>query len=507
MIPRPAWQIIKQRLGRTPAGSVAAAHRAALHRLRGFIANHYPWMLDHFALVPISTMQWSSVVMGYGDSHVAFIDIEQANALELLLLRGFWGERPIISHVEYLIRAAEAFYDDGDLVLAAAVTERANARLAAYSADQGAGTFIPRPKYYDEQLVAILQAQLLLSFIAGHEVAHILQQAEDASSLTLFAWIGNRYQELRFDRSRDGPPRERFLLPETLQKFDDFGQPNGVATLGTKMGLRMHAMIERLTGELQADGFGLLAASHAAIETHISADTVFRVLFMALEYTEMLMMLRRLLPRLPRGMKRAAIAHEGPFLFARHMMLVRLVRGVREGEVSVPKSIRAFWRSLDPAVLRNYEILGSEGKLEQYSLRSAVAARGGIEVGLAGSLGKHVPAAERVEKLGPLVAGGLIVAEAHRGFGEAYFRAEEHFDWGGAEGEPDPVLLGFAHALQDMAELAATETRPKHHFTRASVLRNGSDSAFVEFLRSTRSQVFRMAINPDWMAGFEAMLR
>ncbi|MER9298642.1 hypothetical protein NKI38_19420 [Mesorhizobium sp. M0621] len=300
MIPRPAWQIIKQRLGRTPAGRVTASHRAALHRLRGFLANHYSWTLDHFALVPISTMQWSSVVMSYEGAHVAFIDIEQANALELLLLRGFWGERPIISHVEFLVRAAEALYDDGDLALAAAMTERANARLAAYSADQGAGSVVPRPKYFDEQLVAILEAQLLLSFIAGHEVAHILQQAEQAPSFEMFAWIANRYQELRFDNSSDGPKRERFLLPETLQKFDDNGRPNGVATLGSKMGRRMHAMIARLTGEIQADGLGLLAASDAAIEANISADTLFRILFMALEYTEMLMMLRRLLPSAPR---------------------------------------------------------------------------------------------------------------------------------------------------------------------------------------------------------------
>ncbi|RVD53574.1 MAG: hypothetical protein EOS30_12145 [Mesorhizobium sp.] len=505
MIPRPAWQTIKQHLGRTPAGRISASHRAAFHRLRGFLVNHYSWMLDHVALVPISTMQWSSVVMSHEGADVAFVDIEQANALELLLLRGFWGERPIISHVEFLIRAAEALYDDGDLALAAAMTERANARLHAYSVDQGAGTVVPRPKYLDPQLVKILEAQLLLNFIAGHEVAHILQQVEDASSFELFGWIASRYQELRFDKTGDGPARERFLLPETVQKFDANGRPNGVATLGIKMAQRMHVMTARLIGEIQADGLGLLVASNAAIGANISADTLFRILLMALEYTEMLMMLRRLLPRLPRGMKRAAIAHEGTNLFARQMMLGRLVRGICDGEPLAPEPIRAFWKSFDLAVLEDFEINGREGQLEQYGLRSAVVARGGIEVGLFGTLGQHVPAAEHVKKLGPL-AGGLIVAEAHRGFGEAYYRADEHFGWD-AEAKADPVLMGFAHALLDMAELAATETRPKYHFRRASVLRDGSDAAFVEFLRSTRSQVVRMEINPNWMAGFERMLR
>lgn len=37
------------------------------------------------------------------------------------------------------------------------------------------------------------------------------------------------------------------------------------------------------------------------------------------------------------------------------------------------------------------------------------------------------------------------------------------------------------------------------------MLRDGSDAAFVEFLRSTRSQVFRTEINPNWIAGFEEM--
>lgn len=505
MIPRQAWQAIKKRLGRTPAGRVTAAHRAALHRLRAFIAINYPQIIDHINLVPISTMQWSSVVMSHEGAHVAFIDIEQANALELLLIRGFWGERPIISHVEFLIRAAEALYDDGDLPLAAAMTERANERLAAYSATQGAGTVIPRPKYFDEELLAIIDARLLLSFITGHEIAHILQQTENVPPFEMFAWIADRYQELRFDKSGDGPARERFLFPEILQKFDDLGQPNGIATLGMKMVGRMPAMVARLTGEVQADGLGLVVSSSAAIKAKISADTLFRILCMTLEYTEMLIMLRRLLPRLPRGMRRAAIAHEGTNLFARQMMLVRLVRGIRDGETPVPEPIRAFWNTFDSVALEHFETLGRDGRLEQHSLRSAVVARGGIEVGLNGTLAQHVTAAERIKKLGP-AAGGLIVGEAHRGFDEAYFLAEKHFDWNG-KGEVDPVLMGFAHAFQDMSELAATEMRGKEQFSRASVLRDGNDEAFVEFLRSARSQIFRMEMNPDWKDGFEGMLR
>lgn len=263
----------------------------------------------------------------------------------------------------------------------------------------------------------------------------------------------------------------------------------------------------KLVGEVQADGLGLLAASDAAIRAKISAETLFRVLFMALEYNEMLMMMRRLLPRIPRGNKRATIAHEGTALFARQLMLVRLVRGIRDGEAPVPEPTHAFWKRLNPEILEHFETLGREGRLEQFGLRSAVAARGGIEVGLFGTLGEHVPAAERIKKLGPILAGGFIISEAHRGFKESYYRAEEHFGWGDATDEGDPVLIGFTHAMLDMTELASTEMRSKYQFSRSSVLRDGSDAAFVEFLRSTRTQVVHMKINPNWMVGFEGMLR
>lgn len=505
MIDRQAWQEIKQRLGRTPAGNVKARHRAALRQLSTFLSLHFPNALSQSVLLPINTMQWSSVVMSHEGAHVAFIDVEQANALELLLLRGYWVERPIISHIEFLIRAAEVLYDDGDIALATAMSERANARLRAYCERQGSENVIPRPKFFDARLADILEAQLLLSFIVGHEHAHVLQQAQVIDGIEVFAWIAEQYQSLRSDKSNVVPVRERFLHPEIVQKFDDEGKPNGIAVQGTKMATRFHFMTARLIGEVQADALGLITASHAALNAGINANTLFQILFATLENAEMLMLLRRLLPRLPRGMKRSAIAHEGTNLFARQLMMIRLVRGIRDGETPIPEPVRAFWLEFDSAVLEQFETNDKEGRIEQLGLRSAVVARGGIEVGLYGTLAPHVTAEEQTKRLG-LAAGGLIVAEAHRGFGEAYYRAEAHFDWG-PEHKEDPVLIGFAHAVRDITELAATEHRSRQLFSRSSVQRDGSDASFVEFLRSGRSQIVRMELNPKWANGFEDMLR
>lgn len=505
MIDRRAWRAIKHRLGRTPAGKVKARHRAAVHQLRAFLSLHFADQLSQAAIIPINTMQWSSVVMSHDGAHAAFIDVEQANALELLLLRGFWGERPIISHIEFLIRAAEVLYDDGDIPLATAMSERANARLRAYCESQRSENVILRPKYFDARLRNILDAQILLSFIVGHEYAHVLQQAQVTDDIELFAWIAEQYQVMRFDSSNEGPVRERFLQPEIVQKFDDEGRPNGVAIQGTKMARRLPVMIARLISEVQADALGLITASHVALNAGINANTLFQILVATLEYAEMLMLLRRLVARLPRGTKRSAIAHEGTNLFARQLMLTRFVRGIRDGEVPIPGPVRAFWLDLDTAALEQFEINDRKGRIEQFGLRSAVVARGGIEIGLSGTLAPHVTAEEQTKRLG-IAAGGLVVAEAHRGFGEAYYKAEAHFDWG-PEHEQDPVLIGFAHAVHDITELAATEYRPRQLYSRSSIRRDGSDASFVELLRSGRSQIVRMELNPSWASGFEYMLR
>lgn len=512
MIPRPAWGAIKARLSRTPTLAVRSADRAALRRVRAFLSKHFPGANKHMEFVPISTMQWSSVVITHRGERVGFIDIEQANALELLMIRDIWAERPIIAEVDFLIRAAEALFDDGDIPLAASMTERANQRLREYCAHEGSGSVIARPKYYDKRPLNIVRSRVMLAFIAGHECGHLVQLSGTTEAFPFMEWVAEQFEELRkapFSESINSdevlPQRERFIFPEIVQKFNDEGIPNGFASFGTKMAATFRASADRVRSEVQADAVGVLAATDAAINGAVEPDVLFSILFKAFEYSELLLMLRRLIPRLPRGGGQAAIAHEGTNHCARLVHYLRLIHAIRDGEIAVPETIADYWKSLPDDHLVTFDELEKEGKIEQIGERGSVVARGGIEVGLYGKLADFVPGEERRAQLG-LMAGALIMGEAHRSGKTEYYLAEAQYDWS-PEKEYEPLLSGFGCAFRDIAELSASEKRARSTFSRAEILRDGNVSAFIEFLRSGRSQIVRTKLDAGWADGFENLLR
>jgi hypothetical protein len=196
VIPRASWQILKSRLGRRAAFTATSKDRAAIREAVDTARRGYSAAVQSGDVLPISTMQWSSVVMGHRGSHVAFIDIEQANAVAFLFCRMAWLEHPIFSFVEFMIRAAETFYDDGDVALAASIGERASDRLWEYCRHHDAGADVPRPMAIDDLLPAILDARLILSFITGHEIGHLMQVRGDAGGTALFDWIYERYNAI-----------------------------------------------------------------------------------------------------------------------------------------------------------------------------------------------------------------------------------------------------------------------------------------------------------------------
>ncbi|MCH8488964.1 MAG: hypothetical protein LAT81_03400 [Oceanicaulis sp.] len=463
---------------------------------------YYPSSSKHLALLPISSMQWSSVVVSRNATRLGFIDVEQANALSLLLSRAYWNERPIFSYVEFMIRAAESFFDDGDLPLAISVSERANERLAQYSRSTADGTHIPRPQAMRFELVDILESNLLLSFITGHEIGHLLQMADNAGVEDLFQWVADRFKEEQIDISSQ-PKRMRFVFPEVLQKFNEDGESFGFAVQGVKLAKTVHRTLADQTREAQSDALGVLLATEVAQQINVPADVLLTILMSTLEHTELLMSLKRLLPQLPRGELKAAVSDRSTGLVARQMMLLRFCLALKSGEVCAPQVCLDYWSELSEEVLARWTTLRDTGLLEQIGLRPSVVARGGVELGLQKTLQHPVEEEELILQLG-FAAGGQMLAQAHRQFPQQMFRIEDSFK---SANNIDPVLRAWGGAIRDLAELTSTETRPQDSIRSRDIAAGDRRAAFVELLRSSRTQVVAREINESWASGFESHLR
>jgi hypothetical protein len=384
VIPRASWRAIKDRLGRRQAFIATTVDRAAIRTVIRNAHRHYA-IARAGDVLPISTMQWSSVMMHHDGSHIALVDVEQANAVSFLFARMAWLEHPIFSFIEFMIRAAETFYDDGDLTLAAAIAERANDRLWAYCRYHETEARVLRPVAIDELLPTILKSRLILAFITGHEIGHLVQASEDPGTQPLFDWVAARHDAINTDRKDPKLPFERFLEPEVTQKFDTDGVPTGFLIQTTKFARQFLHMRRQQIQETQADALGVILATQTAIDAGIAVEDLFGFFPKILEHTDMLMMLRRTVARLPRGEKSSAIATERSSLFARLCLYIKLVRGLRDGAVDAPAEVVAYWSGLAEQDLVTMERAANDGTLDVLAMRAALMCRGGIEVGLHGN--------------------------------------------------------------------------------------------------------------------------
>lgn len=501
LAPRDDWRAIKAHLRRTTGLKVGIKDRRSIRDACAFMARHYPSTIKSLTLLPISSMQWSSVVMSRNNTRVGFIDVEQANAISFLLSRAFWNEKPLFSYIEFMVRAAETFFDDGDLPLAISVSEKANERLAAYSRITADGIHVPRPKSSSLGLIDILQSNLLLSFIIGHEIGHLLQMADNDGVEDLFEWVADRFAEEHTDTSSK-IARMRFVLPEIVQRFDQKGESSGFAVQGIKLAKTMHMTLRDQTREAQSDALGVILATEVARNIKLPADLMFIVLMSALEHTELLMSLKRLLPQLPRGELKATISDRSNGLVARQTMLLRFAIGLKSSEVDAPKECLDYWANLSDDLLMRWVTMRDSGRLEQMGLRPSVIARGGLEVGLQKKL---LPDQQEqlIAQYG-LAAGGLVTAQAHRRFPQQIYRIEDSFE--GAD-EIDGVIRGWGSAIRDLVEVTSTETRARDVIRIQNTADGEQRSRFVEALRSSRTQVKRMTVDENWASGFEPYLR
>ncbi len=211
-------------------------------------------------------------------------------------------------------------------------------------------------------------------------------------------------------------------------------------------------------------------------------------------------MLRHILPQLPRGQRDGNVLIERSNLCARQSVFVRLVSQLRKspdwgGDAS------AYWIRMSDQLIHQFEEMIMKGHLEQAAHRSAILARGGINMGLAGTL-PPCPDKDYFERLDPVLRGNAYFCAAHLRLPSNIYRIEENFDWCESD-EADPVAIGFASALRDLADVFAVEQSRPGDMHRQQIIRDGSDAAFIEVLRSARSQVVHREVNLNWAAGFQ----
>ena len=163
MIPREDWARIKSGIKRRKAFNLQAKDRACVRDVLTFVERLAPNDRPLLNVLPVSSMQASSVVKSSFGHRIALIDTEQANALNFLLARRVWLEGPIFAYSEFMVRAAEEVFDQGDYPLAVSISQRANTRLLEYTNAHGEQTDIPRPVGPNPILLHALEARLALA--------------------------------------------------------------------------------------------------------------------------------------------------------------------------------------------------------------------------------------------------------------------------------------------------------------------------------------------------------
>lgn len=415
-------------------------------------------------------------------------------------------EMPIFTYAEFMIRSAEALFDEGDVALAIALSERANQQLVNYARSWGSSNKIPRPSALNDAIMQAAIARVNLAFICGHEIAHLLQRADTAELTPFFDAIETvcRKNEMEPHNHIENAVVSRFFKPDTTQKFDDDGLHDGDRIEGVRHARNLQEREARLIDEVQADALGMLGATWRAIEFQIEPRMLLSVLMSVLEHTELYSITRKLLPQLPRGSKRCQVTHPQSKLVARQITLWKAISEIRIGNVPVPPQIKAYWLELDTEQVDIMEEATEDQTLEQLALFPSILTRGAVHLGLQGSFGE-APSEEDVRNnWGPL-AGDAFYLFNHLNIPECFFKLSSSYQLKDDELH-QAFHRGYAAAVFDIVQVKSRESRAPNDIRYQDILRHGTDDSFLEALRSVRSQIFYRKLDANWANGFEDLL-
>lgn len=489
---RKEWQRLKLHFRRISSLRLKSKDRAVFRDTLQFICEWLSTENGDFRALPVSTIEWSSSVFKIGDKKIALVDVEQANAINFLLSRTFFSERPIFTYVEFMVRAAEASVTLGDRSVAISLSEICNKKLSDYANANGGPPQLDRPGVFHPHLEALIKKNISLAFVTGHEIGHLCHDDETPT----MQWARQLYQKHETEPGKYIPEKKfiRFLKPECVQKFDAHGHPSGDALLQIKFHKKFHLLERHLIEEAHADCIGLVAATHAALDTKITPDDLFWFLFLGLEASEMLMSLKRVIPRLPIEGKPSSVAYEHTSLGFRRFSLITAIRDLRNGKLEAPTEVREYWKTLPRKMLVSLIRLRDSSYVESGSNRTVHISRAALVYALTESLPDAPSENDIVEAWGSFASSGFFLA-SYTKIPKAWMEIDLHHTW--KPNQRDEVLaVGFASALKDIASVIFTKDSGEVGGDNSLKRYANDDDALLSYVRHPRAQVFYRRLIP-----------
>lgn len=449
------------------------------------------WAADnHNALraLPVSTTSWSSSSFVIEGNKLALVDIEQANAIDLIIAKTFFNEHPIFTYIEFMVRAAETCLSLADYQSALRISSICNERLHQYAKDRQTFPYIERPASMHDHIGEIVDSGITLAFVTGHEVGHLVP----IDSGSVYPWVKDLYNKKenepgRFDQRMNFV---RFLKPECVQKFDSSGNHIGDVIQGIKMAKRFNLQKSHYIQEAHSDCFGLVAATQAAARTNVPAEQLLLFFFLILEVSEMLMSLKRILPRIPVFGEPSVVSYEPSSLGFRRFSLITAIRDIRSGKLAAPPGCRDYWKKLPR---KNLSILiksRDKGHFESASNRVTHVARAALCFGLSGHLPEAPSEKDILKQWGPL-SGNVFFLYSYCKIPKSWLVMEILNFW--QPNDRDEVLpIGFGSALRDVS--AILHKRSDNPLSLTDCRAQSQLDDMLRRIRHPRTQVFRRVI-------------
>lgn len=443
---------IRNRLRRIPAFSVGSEDRKTLRQTYGILNSGHAELIENIRVLPVSTLEWSSECRLSAGVPVVIYDIEQVNSLNFLHSLTSRFERPIFHQTEYLIRASESLLASGNIEASILCARHNYQELKQYAERSNTYPVINRPWYYGEQDKMIDEmANIIPAFVLSHEVGHAVYRKNEPQCFELKNFIRNLWEDGEMEPSRFSPAQQtsRFQLPDIVFHINEHGRPGRLAIRGTDKMSRMPDEKETMLEENFADYFAFYTTTIASKQSGLEPERLFNALYTTLENAERLLLLRRIIGRLPDTARTSAVRFESSKLRSRLYGILALIRESIKENTLIHPEVTQYWKKSSENFINFIQSSETEDFLIHNGDRSEVFCRAGVHVGLGGELNNEKTRDERLNRykeMGPL-AGNMIHLHAHGEVPSKILDISKHDQWTTEKNQMDPSIIGFACAV------------------------------------------------------------